>query len=299
MPNGSLELRVLDVNGDFVNENVDIDLRHQTLADDRAARGVMASQPIEIPNLHETPQGLYRLEVDASSYQAVSQFVNIDSGRPTEKTVTLPIDHNKVISVVFPTFAAILPDAQTLLKNSSRVLGFEGKSGELLYAALDDVRRAGFLNLVAKSNRTRLSNDRTVLTYISELSEVRGDRFFAFIDPALHSETQHAVVDELFHSVDDALHTPPPGMEKVDSYKTFDHYGNLQLTFSATGDLKQWQVDMDIDDAQGFEHIFQVIRNIGGATHPYDIHEILLGYQELDPGYKLMVHPAVQTVGGG
>jgi hypothetical protein len=154
------------------------------------------------------------------------------------------------------------------------------------------------LNLVAKSGRTRLSNDRTVLSYIQELTEVRGDRFFALVDPSLHSETLHAVVDELFHPVDDALHTPPPGFVKVDSYKTFDHYGNLQLTFSATPDRTRWQVDMDIDDAQGFEHIFQVIRNISGPTHPYDIHEILVEYQELDPGYKLLVRPAVQIAGG-
>src|SRR5216684_6910554 len=233
MPDGILQLRILDVYGNFVNENADIFLRHQTLADDPSFRGLSAAQIIEIKGLQETPQGLYRLEIDAPSYQTVSQFVNIDSSGPTEKTFTLPVDHNKVLAVDFPKFASIAADAQRLLESSSKVLGFGNKSGEDLYDALDDIRRAGFLNLVAKSARTRLSNDRSVLTYIQELTEVRGDRFFAVVDPALHSETQHAIVDDLFHSVDDTLHTPPPGFEKVDSYKTFDHYGNLQLTFSA------------------------------------------------------------------
>ena len=39
----------------------------------------------------------------------------------------------------------------------SKVLNFEGKSGETLYGALDDLRKAGFLNLVAKANRTRFT----------------------------------------------------------------------------------------------------------------------------------------------
>ena len=298
MPDGNLRLRILDVYGQFLNEDVDIFLRHQTLSDDPVFRGLSATTTIEITGLHQVPQGLYRLEIDAPSYQAVSQFVNIESSGPTEKAITLPVNHDKVVSVAFPKFEAILNDAKTLLTSSAKVLGFESKVGQKLYDGLDDTRRAGFLNLVAKSGRTRLSNDRTVLSYIRELTEIRGDRFFAAIDPALHSETQHAVIDELFHAADDALHTPSPGFEKVDSYKTFDHYGNLQLTFSATKDRTQWQVDMDIDDAQGFEHIFQVIRNIGGPTHPYDIHEILVEYQELDPGYKLLVRPAVKTAGG-
>jgi hypothetical protein len=49
--------------------------------------------------------------------------------------------------------------------------------------------------------------------------------------------------------------------------------------------------DIDIDDAAGLEHVFQVVRNAlsGRPTHPYDIHEILLAYQEIDPGYNLVV----------
>jgi hypothetical protein len=295
MPDGVLKLQILNVYGDPVGEKVDLFLRNQALTDDPVLRGLDASGTITITNLFETPQGPYRLEIDAPSYQPVSQFVSIDGGAPTEKAFTLPVDHDKVVWVDFPKFDAILADGQTLLSNSGKVLGFGGKSGADLYGALDDIRRAGFLNLIAKSGRTRLSNNQTVLSYIKELTEVRGDRFFAVIDPALHGETQHAVVDGIFHSVDDLLHTPPDGYEMVDSYKTLDHYGNLQLTFSATPDRSSWQVDMDIDDAQGFEHIFQVLKNIGGATHPYDIHEILLGYQELDPGYKLMLQPATQA----
>jgi hypothetical protein len=46
--------------------------------------------------------------------------------------------------------------------------------------------------------------------------------------------------------------------------------------------------DIDIDDAGGLGHIFLVLRNhfTGNPTHPYNIHQILLMHQHLDPGYK-------------
>jgi hypothetical protein len=63
----------------------------------------------------------------------------------------------------------------------------------------------------------------------------------------------------------------------------------LQLTFFVKGD--EWVADIDIDDAGGLEHVFQVLRNklSGRPTHPYNIHEILVKFQQLDPGYRLMV----------
>ncbi len=74
----------------------------------------------------------------------------------------------------------------------------------------------------------------------------------------------------------------------MDSYKPPDRYGNLQLTFSQN-DAGDWALDMDIDDAQGFEHFFQIVNNIAGPTHPYNIHEILVATQEIDPGYRFQL----------
>ena len=201
----------------------------------------------------------------------------------------LEIVPSKVAKVKFPDFMALPAEAQQLLNRSNNLLGFGTISGIQLYTALDDVRRAGFLNLIAKSSHTRLANDRSVLSYMQTLTELRGDRFFAAIDPDLHSETLHSVTNNIFHAVDSSLHKPSPDFGIVDSYKTTDHFGNLQLTFSANSDHTKWQVDMDIDNAQGFEHLFQVVHNIGTSTHPYDIHEILIASQEIDPGYELVL----------
>jgi hypothetical protein len=111
------------------------------------------------------------------------------------------------------------------------------------------------------------------------------DRLFIRTHAALREEVQNS---PLFHSVSAELHNPVPGYQITDSFKTLDRYGNLQLTFQrrgTTGD--DYVADVDIDDAQGIEHIFQVLRNsVSGPTNPYDIHDILVKEQRLDPGYS-------------
>jgi hypothetical protein len=176
-----------------------------------------------------------------------------------------------------------------LLESSERVLSFDGKKGKALYDDLDDIRKAGLLNIGAKAGRTSLTNRRTVLSYIDELQEIRGDRFFVRVTKELREETKNSVATGLFHPVDGSLHRPPSGFSSAGSFKTSDHYGNLQLTFFTNND--NWVADVDIDDAAGIEHVFQVLRNkfSGQPTHPYNIHEILVGYQKIDPGYKFVV----------
>ena len=113
------------------------------------------------------------------------------------------------------------------------------------------------------------------------------DRLFIRIDAALREEVKNS---PLFHQVPETLHEPVPGYAITDSYKTLDHYGNLQLTFQRKGDTGgDYLADVDIDDAQGIEHIFQVLRNsVSGPTNPYDIHDILMMAQKLDPGYSFV-----------
>jgi hypothetical protein len=282
MPDGSLNLSVMDVYGETVGEPIDVFLQHQTLSEDPVCRGVQPAKVVSINGLRQSPQGRYRIEVDAPSYVAVSRFINIPSDGPGNLALTLPVNKDRVVSVDFPAFAALSDDAKRLLDAS----GIGGQSGQALYGGFDSLRKAGFLNLAAKAGHTRLPCHRTVISHLSSITEQRGDRLFALVDDALHSEVVTSVTGGLFHKVDDALHQPPAGFTRVDSYKTLDRYGNLQLTFARRDE--QWSVDMDIDDAQGFEHIFQVVRNgiSGQATHPYNIHEILVAFQELDPGYR-------------
>ena len=292
MPDGKLKLKLLDVYGKPIAERADVFMRNQTLSDTPIFRDLDGSKTNVLTNLNIFPNGRYSIEVDALSFHTVSQFVNIPPDGNGDLTVTLPVNPKKVIRVEFPAFAAVVSDARTLLNNSPKVLNFSGISGEALYNALDDIRRAGFLNLVAKADRTKFGTGRSVLSFIQELTELSGDRFFASVPAELRSETINSMHDDLFHEVSELLHTPPPGYTTARSFKTFDHYGNLQLSFFVD-EAGNYAVDMDIDDAQGFDHVFQVIGNFfGGPTHPYNIHEILIADQELDPGYRLIVREA-------
>src|SRR5213594_2987020 len=174
MSNGvRLHLELSDVYGNLLREKVDIILRHQVLSE-VAKVSNNASTKIEITGLHGAPQGLYRIEIDPPSYQYISQFVNLKASGTTTLNLTFPIDPGKVKKVKFPAFGSIVDELQSLLENSDKVLGFEGKKGKALYDELDDIRRAGLLNIAAKTGRTPLTNGRTVLSYIHELREIRG-----------------------------------------------------------------------------------------------------------------------------
>jgi hypothetical protein len=77
--------------------------------------------------------------------------------------------------------------------------------------------------------------------------------------------------------------------KQLGSYKSRNLYGNIQITlFEHQG---RYLADLDIDNAGGILHVFQVLRNAitGRPTHPYDSREILGGYQHIDPGYALVV----------
>ncbi len=286
----TLRLDVQDVYGKAINQKIDIILRHRVLSHFMRVSGNGAKK-IDIKDLHGDPQGAYQLDVDAPSYQFVRQFINMKSSGITSLTITLPIDPDKVKSVNFRPFSSLDPAAKALLNNSSNIISFEGKTGKALYDALDNdpIRKAGMLNIFAKTRATGFGTERNVLSHVQELTEVRGDRFFAVVGKELRSETRNSIDKGLFHEADQSLHKPLPGFEPQGSFKTADRYGNLQLSFSAKDDL--WRSDIDIDDAGGLEHVFQVLRNklSGKPTHPYNIHEILVGFQQLDPGYTFTV----------
>jgi hypothetical protein len=287
--NGKLKLDLLDVYGKRLKEKVDISLRNLHLSHAPLFRNKDASKIINISDLHSGPQGIYQVTIDPPSYHPVSRFVTVRTSGTTDLTIPFPVDINKVVDVTFPTYPNLVRDLRDLLTNSPNVLGFENTTGQALYDALDRIRRAGVLNIARKTLATRFATERTVLSFIKEIRELRGDRFFAFVDRELREETKNSVNTGLFHKVSGSLHHLPPqftDFEPADSFKTDDHFGNLQLTFFMRGE--ECVADIDIDDAAGLGHIFQVLRNhfTGEPTHPYNIHEILVQHQHLDPGYR-------------
>jgi hypothetical protein len=285
---GKLRVTLTDVRERRIKEEVDVILRHRTLAELKKAR-VRSGAASTITDLHARPEGVYHVFIDPPSYQPIGQFVEISSSGVTALDVVCGVDPKKVQRLEIPAFADLRDDARRTLDASDSVLGFEGQSGAALLSMLDAIRQAGFLNIMAKSAHTVFGNGRSVGSYFQKLLELRGDRFFATVPQELREETKNSVQDGLFEEVSGLLHRLPDGFDRAGSFKTLDRYGNLQLTFCVRG--SEWRVDADIDDAGGVEHVFQVLRNnlSGQPTHPYNIHQLLLQHQKLDPGYELVL----------
>ena len=288
MPTGKLRVTLTDVRSRRITEDVDVILRHRILAEISKAR-VKPGPAATIPDLHSRPQGVYHVFLDPPSYQPISQFVEVLSSGVTPLDLVCAVDPRKVRSLELPAFADLRDDARRTLEASESVLGFEGVSGAALFAKLDAIRQAGFMNIIAKSAHTVFANGRSVASYFGKLLELRGDRFFITVPQELREETKNSVQEGLFDQASGLLHHLPAGFVEAGSFKTQDRYGNLQLTFSVREG--EWRADVDIDDAGGVEHVFQVLRNAlsGSPTHPYNIHQLLLQHQKLDPGYDLLL----------
>jgi hypothetical protein len=283
-----LTLTLRDVYGRRLQGKVDIRLIHQRVQSrSRVVRNVDASKRITILGLSD---GSYRISIEPTLYRMVRQFIVINEGENNKAEFILPFKPEKVVGIHSPAFTDLREDLQQVLENSA-VESYPDIHGEELYQALDDIRKAGLLNIYHKMRLTTFQNGDDTFSYITSLTRIRGDRFFAHVRRDLRDEVKNSILSNLFHEITTLGHTPPPGYQKAGSFKTLDTYGNLQLTFFSKIDSVEFMIDADIDDAQGIEYIFQVVGHAltGEETHPYDIHEILLRHQKLDPGYEFIV----------
>jgi hypothetical protein len=283
---GRLELDIVDVVKARITEPVDIRLRHRVLREEARVDNANAALPIVIEGLRTEPQGLYILDVSAPSYRPVVRFVTIPATGQERAEVMLPIRHDRA-RAVFPPFDQLDARVRALLERSTNVRGHEGKSGQALYDAMSDVAKAGLLNIAKKSLATAFKDGADLLPHVT-LLDARGDRCFVEIPRALIDQMPDLVEADTFRPVNGSLHEPPAGMVPAGSFKTDDLFGNLQVTLFSGG--AQSRADIDIDDAAGLGHVFQVARNhvTGEPTHPFNIQQILIKHQNLDPGYRLV-----------
>ncbi len=287
---GTLVLDFLDVNEERPDDQADVFLKHTVLMSQVRHIHHKMSRPLRVSDLDSTQDGVYSVQVFPQRYRPVSQFIRVLEGKVVRCSLTFPVDPDKVKRVEFPDYDWLADDLKRVLERSD-IEGYGQKRGRELYEALDDLRRAGLLNIYTKMRHTTFRNGRNVFSYVQSLRRVRGDRFFARVEKELRDEVKNSLSDGLFHEVSGLLHTPPPGFKQADSFKTQDRYGNLQLTFFCNPTTLEFIADCDLDDAQGIGHLFQVIGHAlsRGQTHPYDVHEILIHHQRLDPLYRLVV----------
>jgi hypothetical protein len=283
-----LQLSLRDVHGEPIKESALVRLRNLSSSAVKQVQG-NPGRTLSIRGLKGRPKGLYVVEVDPPGYLSSSKFIEVQASGITQAEMVFAVDASRVRDVSLPAYADLPAEARAMLENSTRVRGFEGLSGQTLYEAFDDIRCAGLLNVIAKTRVTASTPGQSVLSQLAELLDLRGDRCFCVVPQSLRDDTKNAALAGLFKAVDGGLHHFDDGFSEAGSFKTPDSYGNLQLTFFASAD--RWVADIDIDDAGGIGHLFQVIRNEvkNRTTHPYDIQQILLRHQSLDPMYRLLV----------
>ena len=265
-----------------------VELNHHQLNSERYStrKEIFLGNQIVFPANSIMP-GLYSLRVTSEKHRTVSRFVTIQDNGILELALTLPIEPDKVSRVRFDTYDKLPPDLRLVLERSVSASG-ENRSARDYYVEMNDLSKAGLFNIYTKMKATILSNHQSTFEYVQSLIEVKPARFYAHVDSELHNLVT-TKSGHLFERVDNTLHRKFDNHILDASVKTRDRYGNLQLTFSRHVEEQTFIVDADIDNSSGLAHLFDVIGHkfTGTDSHPYDIREILLGSQNLDPGYDL------------
>ena len=287
-PTGRLRLGLVDVYGKPIKDRVTIKFDNVELKSaKRTLKDIDFKKVCIIDGLHQTPKGLYKLQIIPVSYRPYAQLVTVTSKMRTY-TFTLHI-RPAMAEPTFPSFARIRdqvnPQLADVLKRSPSVKDHFGQTGAALWKSLEAVQKAALLNIATKALAAPIRKGQGILPHVT-LRRVLKDRCFANVPEKLVAAVE-AAPKKAFTKVPDSLHEPPAEFESRSSFKTDDEFGNLQFTFFQKGDT--FAADIDIDNSAGIRHVVDVVKHklSGKGTHPYDIHEILVEHQGLDPGYSL------------
>lgn len=250
-------------------------------------RKVSSGEIIKYP-MEPRPGSVYSITVTPDNYRTIQKFVIQQSSGTDTLSLRLPVNPGKVKEAVFITYQSLPDKLRSVLVNSAAFVG-NNVTAEKYYSDLSDLQKAGLFNLYAKMNRTLFANEENVFDHVISLREVHPARIYAIVDPELIGKV--SADNKLFRSVSGLKHKFPDDFKMIGSYKTSDDYGILQLTIAKNNNKEEFMVDADIDNSSGLLHIFDVIKHkiTKSDSHPYDIREILIIEQNLDPGYHLIV----------
>jgi hypothetical protein len=250
-------------------------------------------EPFALPGVAAFPTGRAQVIILPKKYLSKTLFMTVFTGTPNP-------NHISEVFFVDPGKARpTLMDFQDLPSKPYgddllRILG-ESKINKTAWDGLDKRNRATILNLSAKMLKETTRNGQPVIKQVKNIDKKLLDKKNR---ARIYSNTNDTLLDALrkfperFKGVSGVLHDFPPGLTPVsqdNSFKSRDEAGNIQLTF-ATDAAGAFLADVDLDDHTGVAHAFDVIQHrlTGDDTDPYNIHQILVFFQGLDPGYRLL-----------
>lgn len=268
---GNVTLKLTDVYGQLLHDQARLVFTNlRTQSANFFTQVTLTGQPLTVTGVPAFPDGNWRLDINLSRYRDKSVFISIPSGGVVQVEETCFVDPVQVTPV--------LP----VLESDSRWSALRAVMS-VDYAELSIEQKAGLLNLYAKMSHVSTKN---VFRYITKIFEVKPARIYAEAHDSLIALLKGDA--ESYHVVSGSLHKFPNAWIPLQgdySWKTFESVGNLQLTLARIS-TDRVCVDADLDDHQGLKHAFDVIKHkFSGDTHPYDIHQVLVKYQNIDPGY--------------
>jgi hypothetical protein len=247
--------------------------------------------PAVLPGVPAFPTGLAEVFIKPKKYRYKSIFINVVGGQENSINEDLFVDPDKARPTLMD-----FDDLKSKVYGTDllRILE-ESKIKKAKWDALDKKNRATVLNLSAKMFNDKLKNGDALIKSVESIVEKKLDKD--------HRERIYAIVNgnllgalrkfpEGFRSVSGSLHNffddwVPVGQQN--SFKSRNDAGNIQFTF-ATNPAGGSLADIDLDDHTGIKHAADVLRHkiTGANTNPYDLHQILIYFQGIDPGYRLL-----------
>ena len=236
----------------------------------------------------------YLMRVSTRNFRRYGVLQRIQEDRentPSESPIRLMVRQSRVKNIRAPSYARLRGLERAFLdaaemeapkKEDRDLLGLKGAD---LYGALGPFRQASLLNLFVKASH--VTSDRC-FRFCRHPLVVRRDRCFCAVDEPMYEFLKKS---SKFNSADNTLHKPLKGYHLEDSFKTKDSHANLQVTLMRHRINGTLAADVDIDEASGIRHGFEVLRNAitNKRTNPYLIRELMiLAEQGLKPRYRFV-----------
>jgi hypothetical protein len=312
MPNGDdgvnrrdVRVDLKDVYGQTIADQVRITFFNQradSLSQQFPVR--LTGAPVTLNAVPAFPFGAAHVEIQPTIYRFKTILVDIPAGEgaidlfaATDRNDSTFFADPQQAAPRFPEYNALkvqAPDLVRVLEEPTAHALARWWSADWWNVPSNNLMKGGLLNLYAKMKNTVFPDRTTVFDHVHEIWRVLPARLFSIVDASLLDMAKGNPA--LFHQVSEVLHQPfDDNWQLVDSYKTYDVAGNLQLTFAEdnAGEFLAMGLrmsDTDIDDHQDIRHAFDVIQHALTSTdsNPYDIHEILMFFQKIDAGYRLV-----------